>query len=108
MRAIRVAKRNRKGNLTGKTTAHWLLDDDRTYCGRVVSEMRSIEHVDVERLDAVEACHGCVRFADGWTKNPPGRIESEHRVTSESQPGRMRTTGPLNHGTAIRRSSRRV
>ena len=92
MNAIRVAKRGRGGGFT----YHWLLDPERTMCGRKPAELDVVEHLDVETLPGVEACHGCVRFADGWEK--PVKSRADVKVTLQPSQGTLRTTGPLRHG----------
>jgi hypothetical protein len=98
--AIRVRKRSKSGGIT----YHWLLDPGRTYCGKHVDALQVDETLELERLPSVEACLQCERFRDGWTK--PERAEGEQRVIAPPSHGRLRTTGPLSHGTRPRQGRR--
>jgi len=101
VRAIRVQRRAQ----TGGYTAHWLLDEGRTFCGRDPAGLDVVEELELERLPAVEACRACERAADGWT--PPERTGlGADRVTAPPAGGRMRTVGPLSHGTRPRHGRR--
>jgi hypothetical protein len=100
--AIRVRKRAK----TGGYTAHWILDPERTYCGRRPAELDVVAELELERLPPVEACLSCERAAQGWTA-PEIRTLGGERVTAAPSAGTMRTTGPLSHGTR-RRGARRL
>jgi hypothetical protein len=102
MRAIRVRKRAK----TGGYTVHWLLDPERTFCGRKLAELDVAEELDLETLPPLEACHGCKRFADGWRPQPKTRND-ELKITLPPAAGTLRKTGPLSHGSR-RRSGRRL
>lgn len=105
MNAIRVLKRGRGT----RYTAHWLValadgyDPDRTGCGRTVSDLQVVERLHLDVLPAVEACRGCIRFAEGWDKP---RSPTATRITSEPRGGRLRTTGSLHHGFNRRKGRR--
>jgi hypothetical protein len=101
VRAIRVRPRG-----YGSDTFHWLLDEGRTYCGRDPAALDVAEQLELEKLPPVAACHACVRTADGWTLESP-RVPAD-RVTAPPAAGRVRTTGPLNHGLRSRRQAARV
>jgi hypothetical protein len=104
MLAIRVQRRAQAGGYT----AHWLLDPGRTYCGRDPAGLDVVEEVELERLPPVEACRSCERAAAGWTPDAPGSSGylGEARVTAAPAAGRLRTTGPLAHGSRARGSRR--
>jgi hypothetical protein len=99
MRAIRVRKRAASGGYT----VHWLLDPERTYCGRKPAELDVEAELELEALPSVEACRGCERFADGWTR--PERT-GVARMTLPASTGTLRKTGPLSHGTRPRHGRR--
>lgn len=103
--AIRVEQRGRAGR-----TWHYLIDDGRTLCGRAVAELVVVERADRDTLPPVEACHGCVRFADGWTQQYAGadRVDERRGPTLKPSLGSLRTTGPLGHGTRLRHGRRRL
>jgi hypothetical protein len=102
VRAIRVRPRG-----YGSDTFHWLLDEGRTYCGRDPAALDVAEQLELEKLPPVAACHGCVRTADGWKPEPPGSSGyGADRVTAPPAAGRVRTTGPLNHGLRSHRGRR--
>ena len=98
MNAIRVATTKGHG-------WHWLLDEGRTYCGLHVDRLNVVERDERDTLPPVEGCRGCIRCADGWTPRPHER--ADERVTLAPSLGRLRTTGPLAHGTRTR-SGRRL
>jgi hypothetical protein len=102
MKALKVAKRAKAGGYT----YHWLIDSERTACGRRPAELQIVDQLELERLPAVEACHHCVRTLDGWVPEQP-RNSAEIKITAEPQGGRLRTTGALSHGFN-RRSGRRL
>lgn len=103
MRAIRAQRAGQRG-----VTAHWLVDDELTCCGRDVDDMNVIEDLDLEELPLLEACGGCVRCRDGFTKPereyigldrwgaplpaPRGRI---------SRTGKLRQSGRSGHGSRL-------
>jgi hypothetical protein len=97
---------NRKSS--GGRVYHWLGGPGRTLCGRNPADLEVVAELELDRLPAVEGCRGCVRTADGWTPDAPGSSGylGEARVTAAPAAGRMRTTGPLAHGTRSRGSRR--
>ena len=99
--AIRVERRGKSGGHTW----HFLLDEGRTMCGRHTDDLVVVERADRDAFPALEACLGCLRFREGWTK--PEHSGPPTKVTREPALGRVRTTGPLHHGFA-RRGGRRL
>jgi hypothetical protein len=95
VKAIRVRKRSRSGGVC----FHWLLDPDRTLCGRVVSTLDVDATLELERLPGIEACRGCERALDGWAKPI---VERDARQIAPPSHGKLRTSGPLSHGTRPR------
>jgi hypothetical protein len=99
MRAIRVRKRGNGGYIV-----HWLLDAERTYCGKKPAELDVEAELELERLPGLEACLGCERALVGWPRAE--REPGELRVVAPSRSGTLRTTGPLYHGTGRTRGRR--
>lgn len=91
MRAVRVS--------SGRT--HLILNEDVTYCGRFLVDLRATEELPAEALPGgEEICVPCERTAK--TNEPIGA----HRVTLPPSLGYLRTTGELYHGFGGRRGRR--
>lgn len=100
MKAIRIMKAK------GKTAWHFLNENDSgtTKCGQSVLSLDVIEYGEGDTLPPVDGCHRCQRNADGYTR--PKSSQGALGITAPSAPGRVRRTGPLNHGTRTHRGSR--
>lgn len=101
MKAIRVQKAK------GRAGWHWLLaeDDHKTLCGKLRLSLEVIQAAELERLPATEACHACLRAASGWTQH---RVARSGGVFLAPSTGKLRTVGPLSHGTRLGRGGRQL
>lgn len=95
MRAVLVTR-------FGRREVHWRVDDEWTTCGLRLATIEVAEHVDLEKLPHDGACEACLVLAE----RPMARRVAPSDVTAEPQPGVLRTTGPLYHGTRYRRGHR--
>lgn len=95
MRAIRVEK---GGKMRGLFLVHALLDPERTMCGRKPKELDVIERLEIEKLPARDGCRSCLRVLEHWTQPEREKIGLSRYTHGREAPGRVRKTGPLNHG----------
>jgi len=96
---IRVAK-------VGGSTVHGLLDPGRTYCGKHTDRLKVTERLQLDTLPSLDGCRSCGRVIDGWVRPLSSRLEPTGRWTLPPSEGSLRKTGPLYHGTTIRRGRR--
>jgi hypothetical protein len=92
VRAIRVRKRSKGEHYA----IHWLTDDELTRCGRDVDDLDVVaEFDDLDTLPPLEACGGCSRVVEGWTK--PAQDQGPIRQIANASLGRVSKAGPLRH-----------
>lgn len=101
MKAIRVEK---GGKMRGLFLVHALLDPERTMCGRKPKELDVLEHLEIEKLPVKDGCRSCLRVLEHWTQPEREKIGIGRYTHPGGAPGRLRKTGPLNHGTRSRGS----
>lgn len=111
MQAIEVEKVVGRRRARGSTW-HFLNDRDpgRTLCGLSRLELAVVEELERDGLPEVNGCRGCLRATGELARERRTRsdVADPGRVTAEPAAGRLRTTGPLSHGTRSGRGQHRL
>jgi len=96
MRAVRVQRYDRRH------VVHWV-DDGWTLCGRRLAALGIVDDLYLDELPVDEGCAACDEIA----RRPiPSSAPRSVYNTAEPARGRLRTVGPLAHGTRAHRVAR--